>query len=114
MKKLSFAKAFCMLFAICIALVINLPAQTFTAIQNYPNASPTAGLIQGADGNFYSTLQGGEIGFEGSVYKMTPTGTMTTIFGFCSDGCFDGQFPFGPLVLATNGYFYGTTRRRAV
>src|SRR6202050_4031648 len=111
MKKLSFAKACCTLFVAGIALSIHAPAQTFTALQDFPNSSPTAGLIQGADGNFYSTLAGGEIGFEGSVYKITPGGTLTTLFNFCSNGCSDGDFPFGPLVLGTNGYFYGTTEQ---
>ena len=111
MKKLSFAKASCMLFVICIALAVNLPAQTVTTLQNFPSSSPTAALIQGADGNFYSTLAGGEIGFEGSVYKMTPSGTFTTLYNFGANGGADGNFPFGPLVLATNGYFYGTTEQ---
>ena len=113
MKKLSFAKASSMLFVICLAFAINLPAQTFTTLQNFPSSSPTAALIQGADGNFYSTLAGGQIGFEGSVYKMTLTGAMTTLYNFCSGGgnCADGYSPFAPLVLATNGDFYGTTQQ---
>ena len=55
MNRLSFAKASCMLFVICIAIAVNLPAQTVTTLQNFPSSSPTAALIQGADGNFYST-----------------------------------------------------------
>ena len=112
MKKLSFAKASCVLFVICIALAIQSPAQTVTTLQNFNNSSPTAALIQGADGDFYSTLAGGQIGFEGSVYKMTPSGTFSTLYNFgANGGGADGNFPFGPLVLATNGDFYGTTEQ---
>jgi uncharacterized repeat protein (TIGR03803 family) len=108
-KQLSFAKISCALFAICLAIAINSSAQTPTVLYNFVNSSPTAPLVQGADGNFYGTMAGGNIGFEGNVYKLTPSGTYTSLFDFCSDGCSDGQFPFGPLLLATNGYFYGTT-----
>jgi uncharacterized repeat protein (TIGR03803 family) len=108
MKKLNFATAFCMSFVIYFALAINLHAQTLTVLYNFDGSSPTAALIQGTDSNFYSTLAGGEIGFEGNVYKLTPSGTYTSLYTFC---CQNGQFPFGPLLLATNGYFYGTTQQ---
>src|ERR1700730_11958937 len=51
MKTFSFVKASCLLFWICLALAIHAPAQTFTVLQNFPNSAPTAGLIQGLDGN---------------------------------------------------------------
>ena len=106
MKKLNFAKASCLLFGLCLALAIHAPAQTFTVLQNFPNSAPTAGLIQGLDGNFYSTLAGGEIGFQGNVYQMTPSGTYTVVLGFSGSS---GDFPYAPLVLASNGFFYGST-----
>jgi uncharacterized repeat protein (TIGR03803 family) len=108
MKKLNFATAICMSFVIYFALAINLHSQTLTVLYNFDGSSPTAALIQGTDGNFYSTMAGGEIGFEGNVYKLTPSGTYTSLYTFC---CQNGQFPFGPLLLATNGYFYGTTQQ---
>jgi uncharacterized repeat protein (TIGR03803 family) len=111
MQKLSLMKASCSLIVICLALAIHAPAQTFTVLYNFDGSAPTAGLIQGTDGSFYSTLAGGEIGFEGNVYKLTPSGTYTSLFTFCSGACQNGQFPFAPLLLATNGYFYGTTEQ---
>jgi uncharacterized repeat protein (TIGR03803 family) len=81
-------------------------------------AFPSAGLIQAADGNFYGTTeQGGTsaacagIGC-GTVFKINPSGTLTTLYGFCALGgnCVDGAYPFAGLVQGTDGNFYGTTQ----
>jgi len=75
-----------------------------------------AGLVQGTDGNFYGTsaeggtgtFGGGQAG--GSVFQITSTGTITTIYSFCSlSACADGQYPLGALIQGTDGNFYGTT-----
>lgn len=48
----------------------------------------------------------------GTVFKITPSGTLTTLHSFCSQAsCADGAIPYGELVQATNGNFYGTTRQ---
>lgn len=78
-------------------------------------SSPQEGLVEGADGNFYgTTLYGGVadgIGY-GTVFKITPGGTLTNLHSFCSvSDCADGGYPFSNLVQATNGAFYGTTWR---
>ena len=72
--------------------------------------NPFAGLVQGTDGNLYgTTLEGGAKGY-GTVFKITPSGTLTTLHSFCSQsGCADGQFPQTGLVQATNRSLYGTT-----
>ena len=71
---------------------------------------PTAGLVQGGNGNFYGTTSlGGPKNF-GTVFEITPAGKLTTLYAFCSvTGCTDGEFPSGALIQATNGNFYGTT-----
>jgi uncharacterized repeat protein (TIGR03803 family) len=73
-------------------------------------ASPTAGLVQGSDGNFYgTTTSGGALGC-GTVFGITPQGALTTLHSFCSGGTYaDGAYPSGGLVQASNGFFYGTT-----
>jgi uncharacterized repeat protein (TIGR03803 family) len=45
------------------------------------------------------------------VYRISPTGNFTVLYGFCPRGgrCTDGLQPAGALALATNGQFYGTT-----
>jgi len=75
---------------------------------------PLGGLVEGTDGNFYGTTQyGGGTGCDygcGTVFKITPSGTLTTLYRFCSEsGCADGAEPAAGLVQASDGYFYGTT-----
>lgn len=74
---------------------------------------PTGGLILGFDGNFYgTTIQGGVGGCCGTVFKITPDGTLTTLHTFSSChymNCPDGAKPFYGLVQGSDGNFYGTT-----
>jgi uncharacterized repeat protein (TIGR03803 family) len=76
-------------------------------------ANPYAGLVQAADGNFYGTTQAGGQGIvfpEGVVFKITPSGKYTLLHTFCTvASCTDGAQPYGALVQATDGNFYGTT-----
>jgi uncharacterized repeat protein (TIGR03803 family) len=61
-------------------------------------SGPHAGLVQGTDGNFYGTTEyGGDGGgSDGTVFKITPTGVLTSLYSFCSlPHCADG---IGPLV----------------
>lgn len=78
----------------------------------YPNGgNAQGGLLQAADGNFYGTTAGGGPYNAGTVFQLTPAGTLTTLYNFCSGGspCVDGQYPSGGLVLGTDGKLYGTT-----
>jgi uncharacterized repeat protein (TIGR03803 family) len=71
---------------------------------------PTAGLVQGTDGNLYGTTPNGGAYGGGTVFKMTPGGELKTLYSFdCSQGCSDGAEPFAGLVQGTDGNFYGTT-----
>jgi uncharacterized repeat protein (TIGR03803 family) len=72
---------------------------------------PYAGLIQATNGDFYGeTSSGGANGHYGTVFKITPSGTLMTLHSFCSEsGCTDGNEPVAGLVQATDGDFYGTT-----
>ena len=73
-------------------------------------ANPQAGLIQAANGDFYGTAVGGGANSEGTIFKITPSGTAAMLYSFCSQtGCMDGQLPAAALVQDTNGTFYGTT-----
>jgi len=84
-------------------------------------ANPVGGLVQAANGNFYGTTaagganqisgcgDGSEAGC-GTVFEITPTGMLTTLYNFCSQtNCTDGTDPFSTLVAATDGNLYGTT-----
>jgi uncharacterized repeat protein (TIGR03803 family) len=107
----------------CIAMVIAAPAQTFNTIFYFDGTNGIGGafglLVQGRDGNFYGTTfsgganngcaNSGGVNSCGTVYKITASGTLTTLYNFCSlTDCADGYAP-SPLVLATDGSFYGVT-----
>ena len=69
-----------------------------------------AGLIQARDGNLYGIMQVGGAHNSGTIFKITLSGTLTTLYSFCSQpACADGQYPAAGLVQATNGNLYGTT-----
>jgi uncharacterized repeat protein (TIGR03803 family) len=90
----------------------------FCALTNCADgAFPVQSLIQTANGDFYgATYYGGANGTgtgitgDGTVFTISPSGVLTTLYTFCrTSGCPDGSNPNGGLILATNGYFYGTT-----
>src|SRR5207237_935698 len=61
---------------------------------------------QGNDKFFYGTAyQGGSIGY-GSIYRIDAAGSLTTLHSFNYG---DGANPFASLLLASDGFFYGTT-----
>ncbi len=71
---------------------------------------PYGELTQASDGNLYGTTYLGGTNDSGTIFKITLSGTLTTLYSFCPQpGCNDGDEPFGGLVQATNGKFYGTT-----
>jgi uncharacterized repeat protein (TIGR03803 family) len=72
--------------------------------------SPFAGLVEGTDGDFYGTTQEGGAAGYGTIFKITPSGTLTSLYSFCvQPGCPDGASPSAALVQGTDGNFYGTT-----
>ncbi len=68
---------------------------------------PFAGLIQGADGNFYGTTYGGGPSNAGTVFKITPAGVESALYAFTGGN--DGVGPEARLIQAADGNFYGTT-----
>ena len=87
--------------------------ETLYSLCSEPGCTDGSGgswLIQGADGNYYGdTLYGGEYN-SGVVFKLTPSGQYSVLYNFCSQAnCADGATPYGSLMQATDGNFYGTT-----
>jgi uncharacterized repeat protein (TIGR03803 family) len=66
--------------------------------------------LAGTTGDLYGTTQAsGAYGY-GTVFKITPSGTLTTLYSFCAKAnCTDGAVPVGALIQASDGKFYGTT-----
>ena len=90
------------------------PGGTLTTLHSFAGGSgdgeyPNAGLVQGTDGNFYGTTNQGGPHSEGTVFKITPTGTVTLLHSFYGGGYTDGEYPEAGLVQGTDGNFYGTT-----
>lgn len=87
----------------------------FTCIEHVcPNGTiPEGGLIQATDGNFYGTTYYNGASDGGTIFQITPSGTLTTLYDFaCSESsCKHGEFPSAALVQASDGDFYGTTLR---
>jgi uncharacterized repeat protein (TIGR03803 family) len=86
-----------------------------TEIVLYPFANgpgdggvPNAGLLQASDGNFYGTTTYGGTNSYGTVFKITPSGVETVLYSFTGTGG-DGAYPYGALIQASDGNFYGTT-----
>src|SRR3984957_15562471 len=68
---------------------------------------PLGGVVLGVDGDLYGTAeQGGAHGY-GNIFKITTSGTLTVLYDFTGNA--DGGYPVAPLVLATDGNFYGTS-----
>ncbi|HEV2177738.1 MAG TPA: choice-of-anchor tandem repeat GloVer-containing protein [Terriglobia bacterium] len=90
---------------------------TLHSFDSTDGSNIVAGLIRGTDGDFYGTTEAGGTGGNGAcplncgtVFKISPSGRLTTLYNFCSKSdCEDGQYPLAGLVQATDGSFYGTT-----
>jgi uncharacterized repeat protein (TIGR03803 family) len=86
------------------------PSGKLTILWNFEGGSdgefPYSGPIEGTDGNFYGTTYQGGANTVGTIYQLTPSGKLTTMYQF--DGT-HGSYPIGPLVQGTDGNLYGTT-----
>jgi uncharacterized repeat protein (TIGR03803 family) len=98
-----------------LAVPLALAAQTLTTVATFngANGAGPSALLQASDGNYYGTTGGGGSGY-GSIFQLTPAGTLTTMYTFASatgnaqlPGP-DGAAPFA-LTQGADGNFYGTT-----
>jgi uncharacterized repeat protein (TIGR03803 family) len=88
------------------AIVDSLTALASFTGTNGNGATSLAGLVLGADGNFYGTTDAAGSSADGTVFKMTPTGSITTLVSFNGT---NGVQPRGSLIQGSDGSFYGTT-----
>ncbi len=79
---------------------------TFCEKEGCPDgAYPNGRLVQATNGDFYGTTSEGGANGDGTVFKIAPSGTLTTLHTF--DGT-DGSFPCA-MFQAGDGGLYGTT-----
>jgi uncharacterized repeat protein (TIGR03803 family) len=110
-SKLNWGKRAYAIFVLCAMTTTAVPGQTLTMLHSFDgtDGEDASTLVQGSDGNLYgTTYKGGANGY-GTIFKITRSGTLTTLYNFCSQsGCTDGKNPNAALVQAPNGDFYGT------
>ncbi len=89
------------------------PTGAFTTIYSFTNApgqgiTPSTRLLEGTDGNFYGATAYGGTNANGTIYRISPTGVLTTLTAF--PGAY--SYPVYPndLIQAKDGNFYGTTQ----
>jgi uncharacterized repeat protein (TIGR03803 family) len=105
-----------MLAALAVAVVFTLvgagvpaQAQTFTTLYNFnytDGLNPRGALVQANNGLLYGTTGGDLVNSDGTIFEITPGGTLTTITYF---GGTVGEVPYAGMIQATNGNLYGTT-----
>jgi uncharacterized repeat protein (TIGR03803 family) len=115
-SKPGFSKIAGLSFVFLAATAISSHAQgtLFTTLATFNGANggnPGVGsLVRGSDGNFYGTTIGGGANNQGTVFKVTPAGELSTLYSFCAQtNCTDGYAPEAELVPGNDGNFYGTT-----
>jgi uncharacterized repeat protein (TIGR03803 family) len=85
---------------------------TFTTLYTFNDETygdlVAAGLVQGSDGNLYGVAVSGGVNDQyGTVFKLTTSGKLLGYYAF--PGGSGGANPYGALIQASDGYFYGTT-----
>ncbi len=104
---------------VCAALLLaaaagSLPAQTFKVLASFngsngalPMNQSGSAIVQGPDGNFYDTTTSGGPLDAGVVFKMTPDGTLTSLYSFTFGA--DGSSPETGVIVGSDGNLYGAT-----
>ena len=67
------------------------------------------GIVQGSDGNFYGTAGASTGNQYGIVFRITAAGKFTILHTFAGYPN-DGAQPYGSIIQAADGNFYGTTK----
>jgi uncharacterized repeat protein (TIGR03803 family) len=92
------------------------PGTGETILHSFANGSdggePQAPLLLGSDGNLYGVTPTGGANADGTVFKITTSGTMTTFSTFFSLNGTDGSGAAGGLIEDSSGNFYGTAESR--
>jgi uncharacterized repeat protein (TIGR03803 family) len=97
------------------------PGGVFSTVYNFCSQGGTActdgeqprmGLILDGNGYLYGTTLFGGANNRGTLYRITQSGELTTLYSFCNlASCADGWAPYGVLLQAHSGGLYGTTNQ---
>jgi uncharacterized repeat protein (TIGR03803 family) len=100
---------------LCFATALTMQGQVFTPLVSFNEANgswPSGTLVQGLDGKLYGTTFGDPNSTNktgsGTVFKITTSGALSTIYTFCSQpNCTDGMEPGGDWFWAPTATFTG-------
>lgn len=71
--------------------------------------NPYTSLVQISNGDLYGATYSGGASNNGTLFKITTSGSLTTLYNFCSlAACADGSGPEGQLAVDAAGDLYGT------
>ena len=104
--------------ALCsfLAIAAIVRAQDFSVVHDFVGATgggnPWAGLTELPSGQLVGTTQSGGAAGKGSIFVLTPDGSGGFAFDeiYAFPGGADGSKPSTRLLLASDGFLYGTTR----
>src|SRR5690349_10919774 len=112
LRTIFFLGVFCAAAAMA-AVTFAAPGVGFRTVVSFDGANgahPIGALVKATDGNFYGTAENGGANGGGTVFQLSPRGTLIRLYSFCSQpNCTDGFYPKAGLIQATDGNFYGTT-----
>ncbi|PWU07698.1 MAG: hypothetical protein C5B51_09530 [Terriglobia bacterium] len=99
------------------AVFMVTPSGAYTTLYSFCSISPScsdgslpyASLLLDHDGNFWGTTVEGGASYSGTIFKITPSGVLTTVHSFDSTA----SFPQGGLIFGPDGSLYGTTTEGA-
>uniref|UniRef100_B8HUV1 Gloeo_Verruco repeat protein n=1 Tax=Cyanothece sp. (strain PCC 7425 / ATCC 29141) TaxID=395961 RepID=B8HUV1_CYAP4 len=83
---------------------------TLVSFNGRNGAHPAGPVMQGKDGNFYGTTEEGGIHrFYGTLFRLSRSGSLTTLFSFAG---LEGAEPQSGLIQTRDGSLWGTTARQ--
>ena len=112
-RRVVLAKPFTLFLLLASSLVLmqSTQAQSFSVIHNFTGGTdggnPLNGLVMGLGAYMYGTTSAGGAYGNGTVFRLSPTGVLTTIYAF--RGGADGSSPQSFMIQDSQGLLYGTT-----
>jgi uncharacterized repeat protein (TIGR03803 family) len=99
---------------VSVTCATGTPTATETILHAFgagaDGATSVAGLVMDGSGNLYGTTEFGGTNNQGTVFKITPTGTESVLYSFGATTT-DGDNPLAGLIMDASGNLYGTTVR---
>lgn len=101
---------------LCVSAGATAQEATITVLHTFAvgtgeGTQPPEGLVEARDGTFYGVTGSGGAAGAGTIFRMTPDGTATTLYSFTDPGDIDSANIYSALVEGRDGNLYGTASR---